>query len=102
MCDGAGSAVQIYIMQLENPEIVWTNDLRDQAKQLLETLVHQLYSEQIRDPNYTWCLPENINAPLAKTEMVVGGVILRLFAANPSWPLRKPKFFVTELLNKVN
>ena len=31
-------------------------------------------------------------------EMVVGGVFLRLFIANPGWVLRKPKEFLTELL----
>ena len=33
-------------------------------------------------------------------EMVVGGVFLRLFVANPGWVLRKPKEFMTELLEK--
>jgi len=31
-------------------------------------------------------------------ELVVGGVFLRLFIANPGWVLRKPKEFLTELL----
>jgi len=33
-------------------------------------------------------------------EMIVGGVFLRLFVANPGWVLRKPKEFITELLEK--
>ena len=33
-------------------------------------------------------------------EVVVGGVFLRLFIANPGWVLRKPKEFLTELLEK--
>jgi len=33
-------------------------------------------------------------------EVVVGGVFLRLFVANPGWVLRRPKEFVTELLEK--
>lgn len=32
-------------------------------------------------------------------EIVVGGVYLRLFNANPGWNLRKPKEFLTELLD---
>lgn len=31
-------------------------------------------------------------------EIMVGGVYLRIFIANPSWNLRKPKEFLTELL----
>jgi len=33
-------------------------------------------------------------------EMIVGGVFLRLYVANPGWVLRKPKEFITELLEK--
>lgn len=32
-------------------------------------------------------------------EIVVGGVFLRLFIANPGWTLRKPKEFLAELMN---
>lgn len=31
-------------------------------------------------------------------EITVGGVFLRLYIANPGWVLRKPKEFITELL----
>ena len=33
-------------------------------------------------------------------ELTVGGVFLRLFVANPGWVLRKPKEFLTDLLEK--
>jgi len=32
-------------------------------------------------------------------ELVIGGVYVRLLQANPSWTLRKPKLFVTELFD---
>lgn len=34
-------------------------------------------------------------------ELVVGGVFLRLFIANPSWQVRHPKQFATELMERV-
>ena len=33
-------------------------------------------------------------------ELVIGGVFLRLFIANPGWVLRKPREFLTELMEK--
>lgn len=33
-------------------------------------------------------------------ELTIGGVFLRLFIANPGWVLRKPKEFLTELMEK--
>ena len=36
----------------------------------------------------------------AAGEVTVAGVFLRLFIANPGWVLRKPKEFMTELLEK--
>lgn len=35
---------------------------------------------------------------VAPNEFVVGGVYLRIFIANPAWTLRKPKEFLSELL----
>lgn len=35
---------------------------------------------------------------IAPNEFVVGGVYLRIFIANPAWTLRKPKEFLSELL----
>ncbi len=33
-------------------------------------------------------------------ELIVGGVFLRLFISNPGWVLRRPKDFLTELMEK--
>lgn len=38
---------------------------------------------------------------LASNEIVVAGVYLRLFVANPAWTLRKPKQFLAALLDLV-
>ena len=47
-----------------------------------------------------WNLPEEFTVVYNEVagELVVGGVFLRLFIANPGWVLRKPKEFLTELL----
>lgn len=55
---------------------------------------------QSTNPAALWKLPEtngltNVATP---NEFVVGGVYLRLFIANPGWTLRKPKEFLSELM----
>ena len=49
-----------------------------------------------------WTIPEEFAVTYTNIqgELTVGGVFLRLFIANPGWVLRKPKEFVTELLEK--
>lgn len=39
------------------------------------------------------------NVDTATNEPVVGGVYLRLFIASPTWALRKPKEFLSELMD---
>ena len=54
------------------------------------------------NPDVRWNLPDDFalsNANIAG-EITVGGVFLRLYIANPGWVLRKPKEFITELLEK--
>lgn len=49
----------------------------------------------------TWRLPDDttIAAPTSPGEAVVGGVYLRLFVSNPGWVVRRPKEFLSELMD---
>lgn len=50
-------------------------------------------------------LPETSVLGAQSKEIVIGGVYLRLFNNNPGWVLRKPREFLSELLDtsiKVN
>lgn len=47
-----------------------------------------------------WKDPE-ILKDIVSNEVVVAGVYLRLFVANPAWTLRKPKQFLSDLLDFV-
>ena len=57
---------------------------------------------QRQDANAKWSLSEDFQVVYsdAAGEVVVGGVFLRLFIANPAWVLRRPKEFLTELLEQ--
>lgn len=57
-------------------------------------------SVQSSNPAALWKMPDtngltNVANP---KEFVVGGVYLRIFIANPAWTLRKPKEFLSELM----
>lgn len=57
---------------------------------------------QRRNPNAILKLPDTqTNIDIATNEPVVGGVYLRLFIASPAWALRKPKEFLSELMDTV-
>ena len=62
----------------------------------------RFHKSQLDNPSARWLLSEGFSVVYAdiEGEMVVGGVFLRLFVANPGWVLRKPKEFITELLEK--
>ena len=55
--------------------------------------LHQL---QKQNSETLWSVPENFQLSLEDVsgEIVVSGVYLRLFIANPGWVLRKPKQFM--------
>lgn len=59
----------------------------------------RIHLQQREDPNAIWKLPEDVSLSTTSGEVVVGGVYLRLLVANPSWVLRKPKTFISDLFD---
>lgn len=55
---------------------------------------------QAQNAAVSWKMPDTngILNMVNPNEVVVGGVYLRIFIANPAWTLRKPKEFLSELL----
>lgn len=67
---------------------------------MLLTLFFRYHASQRRNPNAILKLPDaQNNIDIATNEPVVGGVYLRLFIASPAWALRKPKEFLSELMD---
>lgn len=63
-------------------------------------LSFRYHALQRRNPNAILKLPDTQNnIDIATNEPVVGGVYLRLFIASPAWALRKPKEFLSELMD---
>lgn len=57
---------------------------------------------QCHNSNAVLKLPDaQNNIDVITNEPVVGGVYLRLFISSPAWALRKPKEFLSELMDTI-
>lgn len=103
--DSPQIAVSMLDSVSENPELIWNDATRNKVKSVIKVACDQLYAAQQFDQNAKW----NSGGPketcayaeVMSGELVVGGVFLRLFIANPSWQVRHPKQFATELMERV-
>lgn len=60
----------------------------------------RLHEMQLSQPQTPFKLPDEGVLPADVTsEVVVAGVYLRLFNQNPGWNVRRPKEFLSELLD---
>ena len=101
MKNSSKDALNLYDNNQENPELIWNSEIRQHIGSSVSKLTRQIYDEQERDPSYNWQMNSNFNLLNAfdQDELVIAGVYLRLFNQNPTWVLRKPRDFLTELMN---
>ncbi|CAG2054418.1 unnamed protein product [Timema podura] len=101
MRDSPQICVHMFEGTHENPELIWDNDARERVSSVITNLREEHYTAQRQNPQMIWRPPDdNVLAKCgAPGELVVGGVYLRLFVANPGWVLRRPKEFLSELLD---
>ncbi|KAL7076697.1 hypothetical protein ACQ4LE_003778 [Meloidogyne hapla] len=105
--DNPGTAIQMFDSSTENPELIWNDAMRDNIRQTLGKVLVNLVPLQQKDPNVKW----NMNSVFGEGhcayesvisgEIIVGGVFLRLFIGNPSWAVRHPRQFATELVERL-
>uniref|UniRef100_A0AAR5P1B7 J domain-containing protein n=2 Tax=Dendroctonus ponderosae TaxID=77166 RepID=A0AAR5P1B7_DENPD len=84
----------------EHPELIWNEDAKNRVCSIVARLTDEHYKEQCSNPAIQWKKPDSngISSLTAPNEVIIGGVYLRLFVENPAWTLRKPKEFLSELL----
>lgn len=102
MKDSPQTAINMFDTMQENPELIWNDESRKNVSLTLKKMAEKLYQTQMENPiGSTWKLPEDFELSniAASGEVVVAGVYLRLFVENPSWVLRRPKEFLTELFD---
>lgn len=100
MRDSPEASVHMFEGSHENPELIWNDESREKVSGEVKKMKNRHYKAQRENIDIKWSLPEEYNVVYTEVagELVVGGVFLRLFIANPGWVLRKPKEFLTELL----
>jgi DnaJ family protein C protein 13 len=108
MKDSSETAVITFEGTYENPELIWNDEIRKKVTETIRQMTQAHFEEQSKNLELRWSLPDELNDSNTATqatlysggsqnEVVIGGVFLRLFIANPGWVLRKPKEFLVEL-----
>lgn len=101
MIESPQIAVQMFESIHEHPELIWNDKTRDNV--IYSVLNHStnFWKQQINDPKCLWKDPDTLK-DIVTDELVVSGVYLKLFISNPCWTLRKPKQFLSDLLDFVS
>ncbi|XP_058807941.1 dnaJ homolog subfamily C member 13 isoform X2 [Phymastichus coffea] len=98
--DAPKQCVQMFETKQENPELIWDDDTKAKVQKSITELKEEYYNLQSQNHNAVLKLPETQNNLNSITnEPVVGGVYLRLFISSPAWAVRKPKEFLSELMD---
>merc|ERR1719341_2300226 len=97
------AAVSMLDSEHENPELIWNEDTRQKVARVVNEECGKHFQAQKANPDQMWSVADNFQLSLEDVsgEVVVSGVYLRLFVANPGWVLRKPKQFMEDLLENM-
>jgi DnaJ family protein C protein 13 len=99
MADNAEASVSLYEGIHENPELIWSEETRQQTSLYLERSARDLSQQQAKNPEVDWKPPSESSLP--NKEFILGGVYIRLLLLNPGWQLRRPKEFITTLFDRI-
>jgi DnaJ family protein C protein 13 len=102
MRDSPEASVHMFESTHENPELIWNDQAREKVCGVVKQMKDEHFRAQLDNPVAKWNLSEGFAVVYTdiEGELIIGGVFLRLFIANPGWVLRKPKEFIVELLEK--
>lgn len=104
--DSPNTAIIMFDSTNENPELIWNEATRNKVRSVIQKGIEELHRVQCFNFDYKWdtsSLSDDMcaYADSVTDELVVGGVFLRLYVANPAWAVRHPRQFTTELIEKV-
>lgn len=100
MIESPAIAVQMFETTHEHPELIWNDKTRDKVIESVTSSSDSFYAVQKVNPKVLWKDPDVLQ-DITSTELIVSGVYLKLFISNPGWTLRKPKQFLSDLLDFV-
>jgi DnaJ homolog subfamily C member 13 len=98
MIDSPSISVQMFESEHEHPELIWNEKVRNRVSQIVKRTAEEFSQKQQQFPDFQWKDPEMLQE-ISTNELVVSGVYLRLYAKNPGWTLRKPRQFLSDLLD---
>ncbi|CAJ0577607.1 unnamed protein product, partial [Mesorhabditis spiculigera] len=105
--DSPNTALTMLDSNNENPELIWNEETRKKVFNLLKTQRDDLMEKQSKNPSTKWDTTEVAKetwcayADTLSGELVIAGVFVRLYLANPGWAVRHPRQFCSELIDKV-
>lgn len=100
MIDSPAIAVQMFESTHEHPELIWNDKTRGKVIESVTSSSDSFYAAQKANQKIVWKDPD-ILQDIISSELIVSGVYLKLFISNPGWTLRKPKQFLSDLLDFV-
>ncbi|KAJ8925386.1 hypothetical protein NQ315_009217 [Exocentrus adspersus] len=100
MRDSPETSVTMFESAHEHPELIWDQEAKDRVCTVVARLRREHQAAQSLNPSIIWKMPDTngLTSIASPNEIVVAGVYLRIFIANPGWTLRKPKEFLSELM----
>lgn len=98
MIETPAGCVQMFETTHEHPELIWNDKTREIVSLTVQDMANNFYEKQKQNPKIQWHDPEQL-PEIMSDELIVSGVYLRLFVSNPGWTLRKPKQFLSDLLD---
>lgn len=101
MIENPQIAVQMFESIHEHPELIWNDKTRDNVIESVLNHSNTFLKQQLSNPKHLWKDPDTLK-DIVTDELVVSGVYLKLFISNPCWTLRKPKQFLSDLLDFVS
>lgn len=100
MIDSPAISVQMFESTHEHPELIWNDRTRTAVIEAISDAVVRFNLAQ-RENALLWWKDADTLDDITTNELVVSGVYLKLFITNPGWTLRKPKQFLSDLLDFV-
>lgn len=98
MIDSPSISVQMFESEHEHPELIWNEKVRNRVSSVVKRTAEEFSRHQMQNADHQWRDPEALQE-ITTNELVVSGVYLRLYASNPGWTLRKPRQFLSDLLD---
>lgn len=100
MIESPPIAVQMFESTHEHPELIWNDKTRDTVIDAVIRFSNDFWQKQSTNSKILWKDPDTLQE-ITSNELIVSGVYLKLFVTNPGWTLRKPKQFLSDLLDFV-